>query len=320
MRDRFPGKTCVLCSKQSVGVGEHVWPSWFIGEFEGQGPFVTSRAGVPYTKRDRKTPAPHTALQGVHVPMCEACNNMLSRTIEEPAKAVVRRILAHGDSASSMVLTADECGALATWLLKVGILGEHPESDFDHPGLQSDPDVPRKSRIPHEWLDWMRQGTTPPSGFSVFVSRRNLRGNDGEARAKQRIILPRLRVDGKELDFSQWAFGLTGLDVTVVWHPGWEILHPRVEEGRAARLWPDPVVTDFGALPETHPHELTFLEESGGILDLSSDDYATFTGEPLSVETDVCEVFLASFHGTEETRNDLKSGQQSRGLSTSVAE
>lgn len=47
MGNRFPGQTCVFCPNPSVGVGEHVWPSWFISEFHGQGPFTTSRAGGP---------------------------------------------------------------------------------------------------------------------------------------------------------------------------------------------------------------------------------------------------------------------------------
>jgi hypothetical protein len=31
----LPGKTCVLCPRLSTGVGEHVIPSWYQGEFLG---------------------------------------------------------------------------------------------------------------------------------------------------------------------------------------------------------------------------------------------------------------------------------------------
>lgn len=306
MRNRFPNKACVLCVSPSVGKGEHVWPSWFIGEFEGEGPFTTSRGGVPYKKADKLTPVTHTALQGVHVPMCEACNSMLNRTIEASAKPVVRKILAHGDSADSLVLTADECRALAVWLLKVGILGSHPDADFDHPAVQRDPGVPRRTHILAEWLDWMYQERQPPGDFSVFVARRNLRGEDSEPTTKQWIVLPRLRVDGKDLEFTHWAFGLAGLDVTIVWHPGWPILHPQVERGRAVRIWPHPVGIDLGALPEVHPKELTFWEESGSVLDVSGDDYATKTTQPLGVETDAITVMFSAFQGTDDIRSDLK--------------
>lgn len=81
MGNRFPGQACVFCSNPNVGVGEHVWAHWFIGEFHGQGPFTTSRAGVPYTKRDQVTPVTANALLGAHVPACQDCNAILVASI-----------------------------------------------------------------------------------------------------------------------------------------------------------------------------------------------------------------------------------------------
>ncbi len=85
--------TCVLCPNPSKGVGEHVWPRWLIQEFHGEGPFTTEKGGVAYTKRDGVSPVTAVALPGVHVPMCEPCNTELNRSIEEPAKPVIRRLL-----------------------------------------------------------------------------------------------------------------------------------------------------------------------------------------------------------------------------------
>jgi len=210
MANRFPGKSCVLCPNPSVGVGEHVWSGWFIDEYQGQGPFTASRGGAPYTKRDKKTPVTSEALQGVHVPMCETCNALLNRTVEVPAKPVVRNLLAHGDSSACLKLSAEECADLARWLLKVGILKGHPEAVHDHVGLQRDPSFPRMTTVRPERLDWMRTGSAPPDGFSVYATRRHPRGEDGAPSDKQIIVLPNLLVDGQDLDYTSWSFGSRG--------------------------------------------------------------------------------------------------------------
>ncbi|MCY1718700.1 hypothetical protein OVA26_17325 [Microbacterium sp. SL62] len=292
MANRFPNQTCVFCTRPSVGVGEHVWPHWFIGDFHGQGPFTTSRAGVPYTKRDKVTPLTTNSLQGVHVPACEQCNAVLDTTIEKPAKPLVRRLMDHRDSSDELLLTADECATLARWILKVGILAAHPAADHDHPGLQRDPEVSGLDFVRSEWLDWLRAGSPPPDGFSVFITRRSLRGEAAEPDVKQKIVLPRVAVEGEDLDFMSRSFGFSGVNATIVWHPGWPISHAQVDSGRALRLWPHPTEADFGALPIVHPKELAFWDGSIGVRMFSSDEYASGTEVPLSVGSDHFSAFF----------------------------
>lgn len=267
-------------------MGEHVWPSWFIGEFHGQGPFTTSRAGEPYTKRDRVTPHTSEALPGVHVPACKKCNAILDTTTEVPAKPVVRRLLTHRDSSSELKLSPDECAALARWLLKVGILSAHPAADQDHPGLQRDQNLPRLSTVRADWLDWLSTGSPPPPGFSVFITRRELRDEASEPTFRQHIVLPRLVLEGEDLNFMSRSFGFTGVNATVVWHPGWPIVHAQVDDARAARLWPGPEALDFGALPQVHPKELTFWDGSFGVIAVSADQLEKLAQRPLSVDSD----------------------------------
>lgn len=300
MGNRFPGQACVLCPNPSVGVGEHVWPSWFIGEFHGLGPFTTDHAGVPYTKRDQVTPVTSDALYGAHVPACEDCNATLDTTIEKPAKPVVRRLLEHGDSSDTLVLSAGECAALARWLLKVGLLSAHPTAHHDHPGLQRDQDLPRLPTVRAEWLEWMRTGCEPPGGFSVFIKRRSLRGEDGAPVVKQHIVLPRLVVDGEDRNFISRSFGFKGVDVTIVWHPGWPITHAQVDAGRAARLWPDPDDVDFGALPQVDPKELALLDGSIGDIRVSSDELEKLAQHPLSVDLDPATTFFGNVRSFRE--------------------
>lgn len=294
MRNRFPGQTCVFCPNPSFGVGEHVWPSWFISEFHGQGPFTTSRAGDPYTKRDKVTPMTSDALLGVHVPACEECNAVLDTTIEKPAKPVVRQLLAHQSSPDELILTADECAALARWLLKVGLLSAHPAAEHDHQGVQRDQDLPQLAAVRAEWLDWMRTGRAPPTGFSVFITRSDLRGEDAEPPQKQHIVLPRLIVDGNDRSFTSRSFGFSGVNATIVWHPGWPIEHAQVDARRAARLWPDPDEVDFGALPSVHPKELAFWDGSIGVVAVSTEQLERLAEHPLSVDSDPAAAFFGN--------------------------
>lgn len=263
-----------------------MWPLWFIREFHGQGPFTISRGGVLYTRRDEVTAVSSNALFGVHVPACNGCNTVLAKTIEEPAQPVVQRILAHRDSPGELHLSVDECGALARWLMKVGLLSAHPAADHDHRGLQQDQDRPTLPTVRAEWLDWMRIGSSPPSGFSVFITRRTLKKEDSEPAVRQSIVLPQVIVDGEDLNFMSRSFGLSGVNVTIVWHPGWPIIHAQVDANRAARLWPNPDEFDFGALPPVHPQELTFWDGPIGSLVISASRFATLAEHPLSVEYD----------------------------------
>lgn len=300
MSDRFRDKSCVFCSKASVGTGEHVWPKWFIGEFRNEGPFTTYHAEIPYTKRDGQTPVTSDALLGVHVPACTDCNSTLNTTLEEPAKPIVRRILNLGEASEQLVLTADECAALGRWLLKVGLLSAHPDADHDHRGLQCDPDLPRIQYVQPEWMEWMRTGGDPSAGFSVFITRRNLRDGDMASSPEQHIMLPQLYVDGSDCNFMSLSFGFTGVTATIVWHPGWPIVHAQVGAGRAVRLWPDSYEVDFGSLPQVHPRELTFRDATGPIMDIHAHELPQLAQYPLRVDADLSEAYCGIVFSPEQ--------------------
>lgn len=269
-----------------MGVGEHVWPLWLIQEFHGEGPFTTEKAGIAYTKRDGLTPATEVAVPGVHVPMCKPCNAHLNRSIEEPAKPVIRRLLPRSSIHAWPKISADEAEALARWFLKIGLLAGHPEAVHDNPHVQRDEDFPRFKRVEPAWLDWMRTGSAPPADFSVYVAKRSLMGDQPWESETQRIFLPtRVVVGHRELLFAARSFGVRGLDVTMVWHPGWSILHPLEEAGRVAALWPNPAAVDFAKLPQVHPREFSFTVECGTRV-MTEAEFRHVTREPLSVTTD----------------------------------
>ncbi|WP_404387840.1 hypothetical protein [Humibacillus xanthopallidus] len=293
MPNRFPGQPCVLCPNPSVGVGEHVWSQWLVQEFGDQGPFTSSKGGVPYTKRDGVTVVRLPALPSVHVPMCKSCNELLNRTIEQPVKDIGRRLIPWSEDHAWPLVTAEESAALARWYLKIGLLSAHPKAVHDNPHVDRDEDLPRFASMEPEWLDWMRDGSPPPDGFSIFVTRRAVAEETPWEGETARIFLPHVRVGSHDLRYASRSFGIRGLNISIVWHPSWPILHPLVEAGRACQIWPSPVNVDFGALPELNPREFSFVEGIG-VMAVTEDEFARMTENPLQVGVDPVSAFFGT--------------------------
>jgi hypothetical protein len=258
--DRFRGKTCVLCgTRPSVGVGEHVVSKWFKGDIAQEGPFKSENAGVPYTNRDGDLAIQET-LPVPHAPMCVECNGRLNTFLEEPARPVIRKLIPQSPDHKWPTITAEEAAALGKWLLKVCLLWGHPDSDDDNPRVATGPDIGRFTFMEPEWFTWLRDCVDPPDGFTVYVSRRDPLSLFPWTGPVRRIELPSSAVvDGREVRFMKRDLGMRGLDITVVWHPGWSIEHPLVAEGRAAVLWPNPAAVDFAQLGEVREGEISIV-------------------------------------------------------------
>jgi hypothetical protein len=266
-----------------VGVGEHVWPLWLIGDFHGEGPFHTEKSGEPYKKRDGVTVAEFGSVQGVHVPMCTRCNGVLDRFIEAPAKPVVRRVMSTSATAAVTGLTADEAASLSRWFLKVALLLAHPDAENDNPHVARDAASRPLTDFRHEWVAWLGAEVDPPDDFSVYVTRRSAGNGPPFAGDREHVTLPgRVVVDGDEQRFMARSVGIRGLEATIVWHPGWPIRHPLVEEGRAAVLWPNPAAVDLAPLPEVHPGEFAFAVDPTTVR-LTEAQHSRVTRIPLQV-------------------------------------
>lgn len=288
------GLPCVLCGAGSTRVGEHVWPAWFIADFYDEGPFEASKAGTPYTARDSLTPLKSGGLPGVHVPMCESCNTILNKRFEEPAKPVVRQLIPFAEEHIWPKLSAVEVAGLALWLFKVGLLSAHPDAVHDLPQVNNDSSRPRLDPILPEWISWMRTGLLPPDGFSLFVTRRAARKDIELDRPRRQVQLPRIIVDGEDLRFMRRSFGFRGVNVMIVWHPGWEIENAQVDEGRALRLWPRPAETDFAAVPEVNPREFQFVDAAIAEISTTRAGFEELASTPLSHKTNALDLMIAS--------------------------
>jgi hypothetical protein len=288
------GSPCVLCGAASTRVGEHVWPAWFLSEFYDEGPFEASKAGVAYTARDSPTPLKSGGLPGVHVPMCESCNTILNTRFEEPAKPVVRQLIPLEANHIWPKLSAPEVQALALWLLKVGLLTAHPAAVHDLPQVNNDSSFPRLDPFLSEWTSWMSTGSLPPGGFSVYVTRRAVTEDVELGRLRRQVQLPKILVDGRDIRLVQRSFGFRGLNVTIVWHPGWDIKNAQVDEGRAVRLWPQPAETDFALLPEVNPREFEFVDASIVEIRMTPTAFDIIARTPLNHETNALDLMIAS--------------------------
>lgn len=290
MGDRFPNDPCVFCSDPNFGVGEHVLPQWFLGDAHGEGPFTTVKNGVEYVALvdGQAKPVKNTGLPGLHVPACEQHNSDLDRYFEKAAKPVMRELVPRGEEPHVWpTLARDEVEAFARWMAKVCILSRHPAVGFDNPHVDRDPDAPRADSVPVEHLAWMPAGDPIPDGFSMFVTRRDLKGRgDAWEGERLRLVLPTVMIDTRVIPFSFITFRIKGLEVELVWHPGWPIVHPLVAEHRAARLWPEPEPIDFAGLPEVHADEFKFLSNSYARVFRTDAEFAAGQFDPLTATPD----------------------------------
>jgi hypothetical protein len=217
--------------------------------------------------------------------MCAECNNKLATAIELPAKPVVRKILQWADDGEWGVLSVPDCMDLARWCVKVGILLSHPAAESDNPHVERESNNHRFREVAPEWLDWMTTSGQPAAGFSVYLSRRDIRGEGSFEGQRVIFVLPDVYVDGVPLRYMARSFGIRGLDITVVWHPGWEVRHPLVEAGEAVRIYPCDSPVDLSLLPIVHPGAFSFAD---GFAPLHWSDvvFARNASRPLSVDFD----------------------------------
>jgi hypothetical protein len=224
------------------------------------GPYTWEVNGEPVRTR-YGLPRQHVAAGRVKLPVCVVCNGLLAARFEEAAKPLVRHLF--GTHAIA-IFDPDEAKAMGLWFLKTWLFLAHPDATNPEP----DVDPPRWRSVPAEVWTWTVSGHPPSEGLSLWVSRR---GDSRQTDHSTRYIpLPVVVADGEETEFQVLRAGLgwpgsrspyAGLDVSLVYHPGWGIEHPLEQEGRALRLWPrnQGGPADFAALPPVDPNEIIWV-------------------------------------------------------------
>ncbi len=213
--------------------------------------------------------------------MCQVCNGKLNSRFEEPAKPVIRQLMAGARSLDPSATTT-----LALWLLKTWLLLAHPQAVDSEGGLEA-----------HRWgpdpadedlFGWAMTTSAPPTTLSLWLTRRDLRAPS--VSEPRRVPLPTIIEEGRTIKFRSLQFGIDFanagfLDISLVYHPGWEIRHPLETEGTALRLWPitEALPLDLTRLPATAPDEMTWLK--GPRLRFGAGSYGGMSRDPLGVDT-----------------------------------
>lgn len=225
------GKPCVLCARGVSGdYGEHVLPQWLLRALfpSDDGPYTTFINGIPVA-RDDGEPIRQTSAVRFQLPVCPACNRILAQRFEQATtRTIIAEMLQEERS-----LTAQESATVGEWFVKTWLLLARDDLRFSDPHWKPN----RGWEPPPELFPWLTSGDAPPAGLSLWLMRVD---RDHEAATSETILLPsRIEVAGKvEAKFGAFDFGLTWLDVSLVYHPGWAIAHPLEERGEAVRLWP----------------------------------------------------------------------------------
>jgi hypothetical protein len=255
MTKQFEGAMCVLCrARPSSRTGEHVLPLWLKSEWWPQkkahygwwvnGEPVRNRYGQP-RKHDS---------WAIKLPMCEECNHVLNQRFEQQARPHIRKLMAQN---GNVVFGGADAMKVARWFLKTWLLWAHPATRESVPGIAPS----RWDGISDGLYVWTVTNQLPPAGLSMWITKRG--EEDPEDAATRHIPLPTVVVaDGRKIEFRAKRAGLRSLDVSLVYHPDWEIAHPLEAEGRALRLWPREGGTraDFASLPPVHRRDTVWLE------------------------------------------------------------
>ncbi len=236
-------------------MGEHVLPSWLLEMFPVD-KYTWHIDGAPVLKRDG-TPRTHNTVGSVTLPVCPDphCNKILNDRFENPAKPVIRRVMA---TEGSVVLGATDVAALGLWLVKTWLLLAHPALRHAEPAIA--PETWNLSRKSEDLYRWMIDGEQPPEGLTLWVSRRSAVVD--VAVETRHIWLPTVVADGKTIAFEVWCSSLRFLDVTLAYHPGWPIDYPLERERRAVRLWPAPDSADLADLPPVDTRDTAWIDGS----------------------------------------------------------
>jgi hypothetical protein len=253
MPQQFEGKTCVLCRvRTSSPTGEHVWPLWLLKEFPPKKGYTWWINGKQLLNRDDQ-PRKQESVDKVKLPVCSVCNAILGRRFEQPAKPLIRSLL-HRDG--NVVFRGTRAMVVAQWFLKTWLLLAHPEA------RESDPEVTpaRWDLVSDDLYSWMVTNQPSPAGLSIWITRRAEQGP--QPAVTVHIPLPTVMAEGRKIQFRVKRAGVRFLDVSLAYHPGWEIEHPLEIGGRALRLWPREPQTeaDFASLPPVYPKEMAWLK------------------------------------------------------------
>lgn len=237
---------CGVCKAAlATRTGEHAWPKWFQRDLDKQGPprFKWTVQGKEITTK-RGKPIDLGRRIRVLFPACEPCNSAMERTIEAPAKPLIRQLHASGWAG---FCSAEDWRILGTWFLKCILLSHLPEARYELPAV--DEALVRgfnDSSIDVSWLG--RMPLDIPDDFSVFVHRTTTHVFATKGRL---LAIPGVTRDhfGGLARSHHVGYSSDGPGISVVHHPGWKLNTEMVDRGEALDALRGRRGTDLNLLP-----------------------------------------------------------------------
>lgn len=223
---------CAICGVQPAErQGEHVWPKWQLKLRDLDGPptepwrsngnLIRNRHGLP-VHPDRR--------QRILLPVCRGCNQTMNKRFEEPARALLTRLISSHWSGAA---TSDEWKTVGRWFAKTLSLLGNPRARYDEVLIHE-----KAARFGwgHPDYSWLHDadGITP-EGLSLYVFRTEDRER-GQAQHRMPVPARVVQDDGHVEDFHLLIHVEDGLCATLLNHPGWAVEHPLVEAGSAWEL------------------------------------------------------------------------------------
>jgi len=230
---------CALCeSAPSTPEGEHVLPRHLTRKLfrPSRGPYTTTSASGS-TTTDPKFDA-------VKLACCQLCNDRLNQRFEDRKAQPAMRLLSEDEP----VLDAGQTTLAALWFLKTWPLLAHPRTEYQ---AATPAPTARWDGVASSVWSWAVRDEDPPLGLSAWAFRHRQDGDGDEPPpSAPRLELPHVVADGVAMPFYVIDLTLELVNVSVVWHPGWQIEHLAAAAGEVLQLSPLPVGTTIDRLPD----------------------------------------------------------------------
>lgn len=183
---------CLLCNtEQTVDVGEHVLPNWFLNRYFGpeEGPFTTFRGESPELGRLGKVRT-QTSLPRVFLDVCRTCNGRMNQSFEQPLRPSVEQFY---DGA-----VVQDAEHLCRWLVKTAVLHNHPELTKHAPGGERVYPNSRIRSVDQCLIDWIISDVSTPilDWVSIWVARSPRTSQKRLEPEIQKIDLPGYEFEG----------------------------------------------------------------------------------------------------------------------------
>lgn len=96
----------------------------------------------------------------------------------------------------------------------------------------------------------------PPKDLSLYIHRIDARADTGDQRL---FLLPEVHVDDQIIKCEFFTVGILSAGLTMIYHPGWEFVHPLAATSSVMRAWPSPQLMQLSHLDGWQDWPVKFL-------------------------------------------------------------